>query len=137
MHGITSWEKLLTNINLYRISFMNELDIPIFKKIYDMYKDFYNLRLSVPKQDRYTLWQKCESILIEVLEGILFASQQTKLEKLPTLERTSVKLNFLKVCIRLMKDIKAIDAKKYVIIEANLDEIGRMLGGWIKSTKER
>ncbi len=102
-----------------------------------MYKDFYNLRLSVPKQDRYTLWQKCESILIEVLEGILFASQQTKLEKLPTLEKTSVKLNFLKVCVRLMKDIKAIDAKKYVIIEANLDEIGRMLGGWIKSTKER
>lgn len=116
---------------------MNELDIPIFKKIYDMYKDFYNLRLSVPKQDRYTLWQKCESILIEVLEGILFASQQTKLEKLPTLEKTSIKLNFLKVCVRLMKDIKAIDAKKYVIIEANLDEIGRMLGGWIKSTKER
>lgn len=102
-----------------------------------MYKDFYSLRLSVPKQDRYTLWQKCESILIEVLEGTLFASQQTKLEKLPTLEKTSVKLNFLKVCIRLMKDIKAIDAKKYVVIEANLDEIGRMLGGWIKSTKER
>lgn len=102
-----------------------------------MYKDFYSLRLSVPKQDRYTLWQKCESILIEVLEGILFASQQTKLEKLPTLEKTSVKLNFLKVCVRLMKDIKAIDAKKYVVIEANLDEIGRMLGGWIKSTKER
>ncbi len=57
--------------------------------------------------------------------------------KLPTLEKTSVKLNFLRVCIRLMKDIKAIDAKKYIIIEANLDEIGRMLGGWIKSTRER
>lgn len=116
---------------------MNELDIPIFKKSYDLYKDFYTLRLSVPKQDRYTLWQKSESLLIEVLEGVLFASQQSKLDKLPTLEKTSVKLNFLRVCIRLMKDIKAIDAKKYVIIEANLDEIGRMLGGWIKSTKER
>lgn len=116
---------------------MNELDIPIFKKSYDLYKDFYTLLLSVPKQDRYTLWQKCESLLIEVLEGVLFASQQSKLDKLPTLEKTSVKLNFLRVCIRLMKDIKAIDAKKYVIIEANLDEIGRMLGGWIKSTKER
>jgi len=116
---------------------MNELDIPIFKKSYDLYKDFYTLRLSVPKQDRYTLWQKCENLLIEVLEGILFASQQSKLDKLPTLEKTSVKLNFLRVCIRLMKDIKAIDTKKYVIIEANLDEIGRMLGGWIKSTKDR
>jgi hypothetical protein len=116
---------------------MNDLDIPIFKKTYDLYKEFYNLRLSVPKQDRYTLWQKCESLLIEVLEGILFASQQSKLEKLPTLEKTSVRLNFLRICIRLMKDVKAIDGKKYVIIEANLDEIGRMLGGWIKSTKER
>jgi len=116
---------------------MNDLDIPIFKKSYDLYKDFYNLRLSVPKQDRYTLWQKCESLLIEVLEGILLASQQSKSEKLPTLEKTSVKLNFLRVCIRLMKDIKAIDSKKYIIIEANLDEIGRMLGGWIRSTKER
>ena len=115
---------------------MNELEIPIFKKSYDLYKDFYTLRLSVSKQDRYTLWQKCESLLVDVLEGILFASQQSKQEKLPTLEKTSVKLNFLRVCIRLMKDIRAIDTKKYVIIEAKLDEIGRMLGGWIKSTKE-
>ena len=116
---------------------MNDLDIPIFKKSYDLYKEFYALRLSVPKQDRYTLWQKCESLLIEVLEGILFSSQQSKADKLPTLEKTSVKLNFLRVCIRHTKDIKAIDSKKYIIIEANLDEIGRMLGGWIKSTRER
>lgn len=116
---------------------MNDLDIPIFKRSYDLYKEFYGLRLSVTKQDRYTLWQKCENLLIEVLEKILLASQQTKLEKLPTLEKTSVKLNFLRVCIRLMKDTKAIDMKKYIIVEAKLDEIGRMLGGWIKSTKER
>jgi hypothetical protein len=116
---------------------MNDLDIPIFKKSYDLYKEFYSLRLTVPKQDRYTLWQKCENILIEILEGILFASQQSKLEKLPTLEKTSVKLNFLRVCIRLMQDIRAISNKKYILIEADLDEIGRMLGGWIKDTKSR
>ncbi|SRR3989339_146744 len=114
---------------------MNNLDIPIFKMSYDLYKEFYCLRLSVPKQDRYTLWQKCENLLIEILEGILSASQQSKLEKLPILEKTSIKLNFLRVCIRLMQDIRAISSKKYILIEANLDEIGRMLGGWIKDTK--
>lgn len=116
---------------------MNDLDIPIFKRSYDLYKEFYTLRLSVPKQDRYTLWQKSEALLIDVLEAIMFASQQSKQEKLPTLERASSRLNFLKVCVRLMKDVKAIDSKRYVILEANLDEIGRMLGGWIKSTRER
>ena len=50
---------------------MNDLDIPIIKKSYDLYKEFYKLRLTVPKQDRYNLWQKCEGTLITVLEGIL------------------------------------------------------------------
>jgi len=116
---------------------MNDLDIPILKKSCDLYKEFYRLRLLVPKQDRYTLWQKCENTLLTILEGILLASQQSKTEKLPTLEKTSVKLNFLKVCVRLTKDVKAITPKTYILIEADLDEIGKMLGGWIKSTKER
>lgn len=116
---------------------MNDFDIPIFRKTYDLYKIFYGFRGSVPKQDRYTIWQRCESLMLEVLEGILYASQTGKAEKLPILERTSVKLNFLRVFVRLMKDTKAIDTKKYLIFESAIDEIGRMLGGWIRSTKER
>ena len=116
---------------------MKDLDIPILRKAYDLFMFFYSLRLTVPKQDRYTIWQKCENLLIELLEGILLASQQSSASKLPTLERASVQLNFLRLLIRLMKDVKAIDNKKYILIEAHLDEIGRMLGGWIKSTKER
>ena len=116
---------------------MNEFDLPIFKKSYDTYILFYSLRLEIPRQDRYTIWQKCEDALLEILEGILFASQMSKAEKLPVLEKTSMRLNFLRVFIRLMKDVKAIDNRKYLSIEVSLDEIGRMLGGWIKSTKER
>lgn len=114
---------------------MRELDIPIVRKAYDLYASFHSLRLTVPKQDRYTIWQKCENVLIEILECVLLASEQTAVNKLPTLERASVKLNFLRLLVRLMKDIRAIDNKKYILTEAALDEIGRMLGGWIKSTK--
>jgi hypothetical protein len=116
---------------------MSDTDIPIFKKTYDLYKTFYGYRLDIPKQDRYTIWQKCEESLLEVLEGILLASQMSQMEKLPVLEKTSVKLNLLRVFVRLMKDVRAIDNRKYLAIEASLDEIGRMLGGWIRSTKER
>jgi len=116
---------------------MNDFDIPIFKKSYELYKTFYGFRLSVPKQDRYTIWQRCETLILEILEGLLHASQTSKSEKLPFLEKTSMKLNFLRVFIRLMKDTKAVDTKKYLVLEAAVDEIGRMLGGWIKSTKER
>lgn len=116
---------------------LDEFDIPIFKKSYELYKTFYGYRAVVAKQDRYTIWQRCETILLDVLEGILLASQTTKNEKLPMLEKASVKLNLLRVFFRLMKDIKSIDLKKYTVLEQAVDEIGRMLGGWIKSTKER
>jgi hypothetical protein len=114
-----------------------DTEIPIFKKTYDLYKAFYVYRADVPRQDRYTLWQRSENCILDVLEGVLLASQISKAEKVPVLENTSVKLNTLRVFIRLMKDVKAIDNKRYIAFESDIDEIGRMLGGWIRSSKER
>jgi len=116
---------------------MNDFDIPIFKQTYDLYRTFYSFRLSVPRQDRYTLWQKCDTLLLDVLEGIMIAGQANKLTKLPVLEEASTRLNLLRVFVRLLSDGKAIDNKLYITLETKVDEIGRMLGGWIKSTKER
>ena len=115
---------------------MEDFDIPIFKKAYDLYKDFYGFRNGVPKQDRFAIWQRCEDIILEILESIIYASQLSKAEKLPVLQKASLKLNFLRVFLRLCKETKALDIKKYIHLEEGVDEIGRMLGGWIKSTKE-
>ena len=116
---------------------LEEFDIPIFKKTYELYKEFYSLRNFVPRQDRYAIWQKCGNIILGILENILLASQLSKAEKLPALEKSSLKLNFLRVFFRLCKEIKVLDNKKYILLEEDIDEIGRMLGGWIKSTKDR
>jgi len=116
---------------------MDEFDIPIFKKTYELYKTIYSFRKIIPKQDRYTLWQRCENLDLDVLENILYASQLPKDEKTPILEKTSLHLNFLRVFIRLSKEIKILDNKKYVLLQEFIDEIGRMLGGWIRSTKQR
>ena len=114
---------------------MQDFDIPIFRKSYDLYKTLYGYRMAIPKQDRYTLWQKCENLVLEIIENLLIASQLTKERKLPKLEKISLDINALRIFIRLAKEVKAIDNKKYVALQAILDEIGKMLGGWIKSVK--
>lgn len=114
---------------------MNDFDIPIFKKSYDLYKLFIQYRKLVPKQDRFTVFERCECAILDVLEAIMQASGEQRKEKLPALERASLRLNMLRVFIRLMKDVKTIDNKKYIALEAPIDEIGRMLGGWIRSVK--
>jgi 23S rRNA-intervening sequence protein len=114
---------------------MDDFDIPIFKKTYDLYRAFYGHRNHVPKQDRYAIWQRCENAILEILEQILLASQTYRSEKLVALEAASVKLNLLRVFLRLSKEVKAIDGRTYVVLQESVDEIGRMLGGWIKSAK--
>lgn len=114
---------------------MNNLEIPIFKKSYDLYKTLHECRQAAPKRDRYTIYERCEQGTLDVIENILMASGQPKKEKAPTLEQASLKLNMLRVFIRLLKDVKAIDLKKYANLENTIDEIGRMLGGWIRSIK--
>ena len=110
------------------------LDIPVFTKTYDLYKAFYGYLATFPKKDRYTLGQKCEILLLDLLEGIILASSLSKEEKLPILKTASLKLDVLKVLFRLGKDLKIIESKKYLILEGFLQEIGKMLGGWIKAT---
>lgn len=114
---------------------MAEAEIPIFKKLYELFRLIYSYRTSVPKADRYSLWQKVENSCLDLLELILSASQQSKEAKLSNLQTASVKLNCLRVLIRLAKDTRAIDNKKYLALQELLDEIGRMLGGWLRSTK--
>lgn len=114
---------------------MNEFDIPIFKKTYNLYKLLHEYRRLVPKQDRFTLWQKCEEAILDVIQGIIKASSLSKTTKMPTLDDTSLHLNVTRVFIRLMKDTKVLDQKKYIALEGEVDEIGRMLGGWIRSLK--
>ena len=114
---------------------MNEFDIPIFKKVYDLYKTVHHIRATVPKQDRHTLWQRCENTSLDIVEGILRASSMSRGDKVPVLDQVSTKLNLLRVFIRLSHDTKSIDAKKCTSLQETIDEIGRMLGGWIKSSK--
>jgi len=115
---------------------MQEFDIPIFKKTYELYKNFHSIRNLAPKQERYTIFLKCENIILEIIEGILEASELYKNEKSPVLRKTSRKLNLLRVFVRLMKDTGSIKFKDYTLMEEEIDETGRMLGGWIRSTKE-
>lgn len=114
---------------------MNEFDVPIFKKSYDLYKEFYICLKTFPKQDRYSLGQKSESLMTEILECLLTATGLPKAEKLPHLDKASGKLNILRIYIRLAKDIKAMDNKQYIFFQYSVDEIGRMLGGWKKSVQ--
>jgi len=54
-------------------------------------------------------------------------------EKLGLLIDASAKFEVLKMLFRVARDLKMLDNKKYLSLETRIQEIGKMLGGWMRS----
>lgn len=119
---------------------MNNLDdlnkeAPILKKTVDLYRNFYQHLKSFPKKDQYMLGKRCEEYVLSFMELVLVAVGSSRDQKIKVLEQANAKFDVLKVLFRLARELKIIDNKKYLSLEVLAQEIGRMLGGWMRSLR--
>lgn len=110
-------------------------EIPIVRKMLDLYKLFYGYLALFPKKDKYALGSKCEMYIISTLELALAASSSSREEKLIFVKQASTKFDSLKVFLRLANELRILDNKKYLELQKHIQEIGRMLGGWQKTLR--
>lgn len=112
----------------------NPSDIPIIQAIYGLYAFWNDILVKFPKTQRHLLGQTCAEYLLDILEKTLASAQTINAsEKTLILQQASTKLYALKLLTRLTKDCKCISNAQYLQMESKLQEIGRMLGGWMKS----
>ncbi|HPC37611.1 MAG TPA: diversity-generating retroelement protein Avd [Candidatus Paceibacterota bacterium] len=104
---------------------------PIFHKTYELILWFWPIANKFPKSQRFVLGQRIENTLLDFLELIIEA-KNSKI-KISALAKASIKLDKLRIIIRLAKDLKFISIKQYQFAAITVDEIGKMLGGWLKS----
>jgi len=88
-----------------------------------------------PKHSKHTLGKKIDYLFLETIEFVVKANYSDRIEKLIFLNRASTKLDLLKFFLQLSWETKSLDNKKYILLSEKLNEIGKMLGGWIKSLK--
>lgn len=102
-------------------------------RFYELYKLFHKYVKNFPKTEKYGLGQKVESLILEMLEITFNALSSPKNQKLIIVKKLSNKNDLLKLLIRLCYDIEIISQKRYLKIQKHLQEIGEMIGGWLKS----
>lgn len=102
---------------------------------YDLVLDLYPSVRSFPKSQQYMLGRRIEDAALEILLELVAANAaRDKRRRLPAADREVEKLRFL---VRLAYDLKFISLKRYGRLAGRVDEIGRMLGGWMKWTAAR
>ncbi len=105
-------------------------EIVIFKRSYELVLQIFHATKLFPKSQRFLMAGRLEELIITILEKIIQANEAQ--DRLPILKELSALLERLRILIRLSKDLTYIDFKKYERLSQATDEIGRMLGGWIK-----
>jgi hypothetical protein len=85
-----------------------------------------------PKQSRYTLGSKIDSLFMETLERVFSASYLRGEQKLPFIQEASNKFDMMRFFLQIAWETKAMDNKKYIALSGMLEEIGKMFGGWMK-----
>jgi len=105
-------------------------DLSIFEKTYELILWLYPAINKFPKSQRFVLGQRIENAILEIFEGIIEANQEKN--KMPFLKKISVELDKLRILIRLSKDLKFISIRQYSFSAEKINEIGKMLGGWMK-----
>jgi len=84
-----------------------------------------------PKNLRYSLAQKIDNICLEILELIVQTIySQSKREPL---QNINLKLDVLRSLIQMAFKMQRLSESQYEYISRELLEIGKMVGGWLKS----
>lgn len=111
---------------------MNELKIR--QKCEDMIAYGYNALRQFPKSEKHTLAAEIKRSMIRLLSLIIACNK--KHYKKTTMQELDIELDVLRSYIRLAMTLRFLPLKKYEIWSGQLNEIGRMIGGWFKSVKD-
>jgi hypothetical protein len=114
---------------------MNTQDTPLIHHAYRLYRTLHEKSTIIPKHARHTLWQRCENSCLDALQGLITIPYVPLSQRREKVLLVSSAIDMLRVFIRLASDTKIIDKKLYVSIQEEIDDIGRMLGGWLKTLK--
>ncbi len=111
--------------------------MPIIQKLVAAYKFWQEILPDFPKTSRYTLGTKIDSLFLESIEEILSAGSLNPAERLVKIKIAIKKLNSTKFLLQIAWEIKSLNNKKYILLSERLEEISRMLGGWLKTLAEK
>lgn len=106
-------------------------DLAILQKIFDMMEYAYGALAQYPKSERFALVADIKRCMDTIMERCIEARK--KYYKKNTLQEMDVELEKLRAYIRLSFRLGFLPPKKYEVWSEKVVEIGKMLGGWLKT----
>lgn len=110
-----------------------ESKLLIYQKYVDLIEYGYNLLIKYPKSEKYALSSSIRNSMFETLRLILYANKiADKYVRIKILNKIDAKIAMQGFYVRFSYKQKYINNSNYLEWSKRLEEIGKILGGWIK-----
>ena len=106
-------------------------ELMLLQKIMDMMEYAYPALAQFPKSEKFALVTDIKHCMDAMLERCIEARKHYY--KKNTLQQLDVEIMKLRAYMRLSHTLRFLPTKKYEIWSGMVVEIGKMLGGWLKS----
>ncbi len=90
-----------------------------------------------PKKARFTFTHRIDNLALDFLDDIVEATYSGKSRKLEILKRANLKLEKLRVFLRLSCKRRYINKTSFEHAMRELEKGGKMIGGWIKEREDQ
>ncbi len=107
---------------------MNES--PIFTRTYDLLAWLIPATVKFPRHQRFVLAGALQRTALRLHEQLIEAAKAAEVG--PALRAADVTLTKLRFYLRLCHDLQLLSAGQYEHAAGRVNEIGRLLGGWLK-----
>ena len=109
-------------------------DLPVFVRWVEFVKWLLPTTEKFPKRVRFTFSSRIDNLALDVVEDLVEARYARR--KADRLRRINLKLERLRVLLRLCHELTYLPHGSYEFAMRSLDEVGRMVGGWIKQQEQ-
>ena len=103
---------------------------PVVTKARDLMTWLLERISGFPRTHRFVLGERIGNLAVDVLERLLEAAYTRSKDE--PLRRANLDLEKLRHLMRSAYELKCISVGQYEFASKEIDDVGRMLGGWIK-----
>ena len=107
----------------------------IFTQTYDLLTWLLPKCESFPTAQRFIVTQRLHSAVLDFQEAIFDANARSGPQRLAHLQAADAALNKLRLYLRLAQRWDWLSSKQYEHVSRMVAGIGKLLGGWIKQTR--
>ena len=111
-------------------------ELPVYVDTFQLVKAIYELGPKYPQAYRYTLGEPLCKAAIELFVPIQLANRaEDSKERIKYLERFFLSYETVKIRLKLSYELKCFSSKQYAILVELMENIGKQVNGWLKSSK--